>query len=221
MPLVPAPPRAPQRRPAPSVSTSTGSGTTGTGTGSGPVPARGQAAAPAGTGGGGGGGGGGATVSLTLTGKPSCPSGTNLVHFDGQRRHHLLERHRCAGSRALRGRQLGRVRVLRAEQGPSRSVSRATARPTLPETHTYTITTRGGAVVVSKTISASATVNEITNVGTGSAHIWPDFGACAGPRARLGSRGRPRREPGRGILSAQPMSKTVLMQSLLRAATAA
>ncbi len=48
------------------------------------------------------------------------------------------------------------------------------------ETHTYTITTRGGATVVSKTVSASATVNEITNVGSGGSTVAPPT-STAGP----------------------------------------
>ncbi len=148
--------------PSPSASLSGGSqpagGTSAAGTGTGTSSGTGSG----GSGTSGTGGGTGATVTLTLTGKPSCPSGTNLVYFPGTDAVISWSVTGAPGVALYVDGSSGAYGFY----GPTGSQSLGfpcDAPVNTVRTHTYTITTRGGASA-SKTISASALVNEITTV---------------------------------------------------------
>ena len=141
--------------PSPSASASiakTGTGTT-TGTGSG-----------TGTGTGTSGGGGGPTLSVSVTTKPTCSSGTNLVTYPGN-------------PPVIAWSSTGTTNVTTSIDGPglygtfppsgSNEFPFSCSGPDgSTATHTYTFKTIPGGVT--RTVTLSATVHEITNVGGGS-----------------------------------------------------
>lgn len=130
-------------------------------------------AAPATHTGTGTGGGAGPTATLTLTMAPSCPSGTNLVHFDGN-------------GATLSWTTTGATGVsllidggLFSSYGPSGSATlpfSCTASPNTTQTHIYTLQTTG-TQQLQRTVTASALVNEIADVGSGGAPMTPSTSA--------------------------------------------
>ena len=130
----------------------TGTGSGGTGTGSG------------GTGTGSGGAGGGTSITLSLTQKPSCPSGTNLFHYAGNPAIISWNVTGASGVTLYLDGSSGKY----GDYGPSGSQTlnfSCSGPPNTTQTHTYTIVATGGAPA-SKTISASAFINEITAVSS-------------------------------------------------------
>ena len=134
-----------------------GTGSTSTGTGG----------TTSGTAGGGttaGGGGSGASINLSVTQTPSCPSGTNVVYYPGR---DVIISWTTTGATGVDLNVDGSPGVY-GSYGPSGSQELGfpcDSSPNTIRTHTYTITTKGG-VRISKSVSASATVNEITTVTT-------------------------------------------------------
>jgi hypothetical protein len=136
-------------------STSLGTTTGGTGTGTGTGTDTGPAA------------------TFTLTTAPSCPSGTNLVHFDGN-------------GATLSWTTTGATGVslfidggLFSSYGPNGSVTlpfACTATPGTTQSHTYGLLTMG-TTELRRIVGASALVNVITDVGSGGSPATPSTSA--------------------------------------------
>ena len=99
-----------------------------------------------------------------MTQTPSCPSGTNLFHHPGN---DVTIAWKTTGAFGVDLTVDGSSGIY-GSYGPSGSQDLGfpcDGMPNTVQTHTYTITTKGGAVI-SKTVSASALVNVIITVNT-------------------------------------------------------
>jgi hypothetical protein len=138
--------------PSPSAGTGT---TTGTGTGTGTTSGTGTGT--------GTGTGGGPTATLTITTKPSCPSGTNLQSFPGNG---TTLSWTTTGTTGI---QILLDGGLFSSYGPNGSATlpfACSGMANTTQTHTYTLVTMGSGSI-QRSVTASALVNEITNVGPG------------------------------------------------------
>jgi hypothetical protein len=147
---------------APATRTATGTGTTtttGMGTGMGTGTGTGTGTGP--------------TATFTLTTAPSCPSGTNLVHYDGNGATLSWTTTGASGVTILLDGDLF------SSYGPSGSVTlpfSCTATPNTTQAHSYTLQTMG-TQQLQRTVTASALVNEITDVGSGGGPATPSTSA--------------------------------------------